>query len=166
MRALMGKLPLLLLAGCAGYAWLPQAFAAPIYQWTDAAGHTFYSDQPPPAGNTAKQLQMPAAPSAEAAAAARARSEAMQKQADELAEARRLREQRAAQSKQQAIPAWQPEQPEETSSYTSYPYYNPPPVNPARRPIVRPRPPGVDLPVRPTQPIARPGRPGGAGPRR
>lgn len=160
MRDLMHRLLLLLCALCACSFGLTQAFAqGPIYQWTDAAGHTFYSDQPPPAGNTAKQLQMPAAPSAEAAAAARQRSEALQKQADELAQERRLREQRAAESKQQVTPAPKPEQPEETNNYNGYPYYNSPPGYSGRRPIVRPRPPGSNLPVRPAQPIVRPGLP-------
>jgi hypothetical protein len=139
---------------------LTQAFAqGAIYQWTDEAGHTFYSDQPPPVGSTGKQLEMPAAPSAEAAEAARQRSEALKKQADELAADRRLREQRAAESTKQATSTTQSEQPEETSSYTTYPYYHGPTNYPYRPPIVRPRPPGSNLPVRPTHPIVRPGLP-------
>jgi hypothetical protein len=150
---------LLLPVFCAGIALLPHAAAQePVYKWVDAAGNVTYSDQPPPSGHTAEQLQMPAAPSAEDAAAARQRSEALQRQADEMAQERRLREQRAAEAaKAAAVAAAQAEPAEqEDSSYNNAPYYNSWPAGPDRRPIVRPRPPGSVLPPRPVQPIARP----------
>jgi hypothetical protein len=155
----VSRLLVLLPALCAGVALLPHAAAQePVYKWIDAAGNVTYSDQPPPEGRTAEQLQMPAAPSAADVEAAKQRSEAMQSQADELMQERRLREQRAAEAAQAAKAAQAAQEAEqpvpEDSNYNYYPY-NARPAGPIHRPILRPRP----LPIRPVQPIARPGIP-------
>ena len=153
MPVLMPRALLVFPAFCVALGLLPTAAAQEqVYKWTDAAGNTTYSDQPPPAGNDGEQLQMPAAPSAEDAEAARQRTAAMQRQTEELAEERRLREQRAAEAAQQAALQEQAAQPvEEADAYDNNTYYNP--NYPNHRPVIRPRPP------RPTQPIARPGVP-------
>ena len=160
----MFRLLVLLPALCAGVALLPHAAAQePVYKWTDAAGNVTYSDQPPPEGRNAEQLQMPAAPSAADAEAAQQRSEALQRQADELMQERRLREQRAAEAAQAAKvaqAAQEAEQPvQEDNNYNYDPYYNTRPAGPIHRPILRPRPPNTVLPPRPANPIARPGLP-------
>ena len=126
-----------------------------VYKWTDAAGNITYSDQPPPAGYGAEQLQMPAAPSAADVDASRERTEAMQRRTEELAQERRLREQRAAEAAQQAAAQAKAAEPvEKADSYNNNSYYNP--NYPSHRPIIRPRPP---RPLRPTRPIARPRAP-------
>ena len=135
----------------ASLAALPPATAQePIYQWTNDKGQTIFSDQPPAPGQSAVQLQMPAAPSAAEVNAARQRSQAIKQQADELAEARRQREELATTKAQQPATPAEPEEPE-TSTYDNspYPYYQTPPGSSGRLPLERP--------VRPTQPIARPG---------
>lgn len=140
---------------CAGLGVLPHAAAqSQIYHWTDNNGQVIYSDQPPTSGQSAEQLQMPAAPSAADAEAAKQRSDALKQQADEMTAERLLREQRSDEARQQAAPpAATEESSEPTHDDDNSPYYNIPPAGIDRPPIVRPG----DRPLRPTQPIARPG---------
>ena len=153
MPVLMPRAVVLFPLFCVALGLSPAGVAQePVYKWTDAAGNITYSDQPPPAGHDAEQLQLPAAPSAEEAEAARQRTATMQRQTEELARERRLREQRAAEAAQQAALQEQTAQPAEaTDPYNDNSYYNP--NYPNHRPVLRPRPP------RPTQPIALPGIP-------
>ena len=156
MGTLLPSLPRLhTVAGVVLLGLAPAAVSAPVYQWKDASGQTVYSDQPPPSGTPAEQLQMPAPPSEADAEAARQRTRDMQEQAEQLAEERRQREQRAAEAAKQAG-AHPPEPEEEPSQNTDYDPQN---YYPDRQPISRPRPPYGDLPARPTHPIVRPGLP-------
>lgn len=139
------------LPGVVLLAIAPVVFSAPVYQWKDASGRTIYSDHPPPAGVAAEQIKMPAPPSAADVEAAQQRTKAMQEQTEQLREERLQREQRAAEAAKQAAPE-QPPAPEEEPGQNSY--YDPQDYDPSR-----PRPPRGDMPVRPVQPIVRPGRP-------
>lgn len=157
MLTLLPRVLVLLSFAGAGLISLPlPAVSAPVYQWKDASGQTVYSDQPPPAGVTAEQLTMPAAPSAADVEASQQRTKAMQQQSEQLDAERRQREQRAAEAAKQTA-SQQAEEPEDEPEQNTY--YDPQTYYPDRQPISRPRPPRGDLPVRPAQPIVIPGRP-------
>jgi hypothetical protein len=155
MPALIPRLLVPLCVCCAGLGVLPHAAAQnQIYHWTESNGEVIFSDQPPTSGQSAKQLQMPAPPSAADVEATQQRSDALKQQADAMASERQQRERLAAEAAQQTAP---PAATEESSAPPHddyhYPYYTTPPAGIGRPSIVRPG----DRPLRPTQPIARPG---------